>query len=88
MNSILNISNLKKIYHTKFGETLAVLDFSYNLKPNEFVSIVGPSGCGKSTILSILAGSLDKSGGVIDSNNLSFGYMLQDDCLFEFRTIL
>lgn len=88
MNSILDISNLKKIYHTKLGETLAVLDFSYNLMPREFVSIVGPSGCGKSTILSILAGSLDKSSGSIDNHNMSFGYMLQDDCLFEFRTVL
>lgn len=88
MTSLLNISNLKKIYHTKQGETLAVDSFSYNLMPNEFVSIVGPSGCGKSTILSILAGSLDKTDGFIDNNSLTFGYMLQNDCLFEFRTIL
>jgi NitT/TauT family transport system ATP-binding protein len=89
MNSILKLKNLKKIYHTKKSETLAVSDFSYNLKEKEFVSIVGPSGCGKSTILSILAGILDKSeGSIIKDSNTTFGYMLQDDCLFEFRTIL
>lgn len=89
MNSILKIKNLKKIYHTKKSETLAVSDFSYNLKENEFVSIVGPSGCGKSTILSILSGSLEKSeGSIAKKDSITFGYMLQDDCLFDFRTIL
>lgn len=89
MTNILSIKNLKKIYHTKKSETLAVSDFSYDLKENEFVSIVGPSGCGKSTILSILSGTLESSDGVILKDDfISFGYMLQDDCLFEFRTIL
>lgn len=89
MRNILSIKNLKKIYHTKKSETLAVSDFSYDLKENEFVSIVGPSGCGKSTILSILSGSLTLSDGIISKeDSITFGYMLQDDCLFEFRTIL
>lgn len=89
MRNILEIHNLKKIYHTKKSETLAVADFSYSLKENEFVSIVGPSGCGKSTILSILSDSLKPSDGVIyKSDDVTYGYMLQDDCLFEFRTIL
>ena len=89
MTNILSIKNLKKIYHTKKTETLAVTDFSYDLKENEFVSIVGPSGCGKSTILSILSGTLDYSDGIILKEDfITFGYMLQDDCLFEFRTIL
>ena len=52
---ILKVRNLRKIYHTKQGETLAVDDFSFNLKEGEFIAIVGPSGCGKSTILSILS---------------------------------
>jgi len=89
MNNILSIKNLKKIYHTKNSETLAVSNFSYDLKENEFVSIVGPSGCGKSTILSILSGSLKASDGIIlKDDSITFGYMLQDDWLFEFRTIL
>ena len=65
MDNILEIKNLKKIYHTKQGETLAVKDFSFDIKPGEFVAIVGPSGCGKSTILSILCGLEKESGGKI-----------------------
>ncbi len=85
---ILKVRNLRKIYHTKQGETLAVDNFSFNLKEGEFIAIVGPSGCGKSTILSILCGLEKASGGEITIEpNLKFGYMLQGDNLFEWETI-
>lgn len=86
--NILEIENLKKIYHTKNKEFLAVDNFSFNLKKGEFIAIVGPSGCGKSTILSILCGLEEKSEGNIKyESNIKFGYMLQGDNLFEWRTI-
>lgn len=89
MNKILEIKNLRKIYHTKKDEILAVDDFSFDLYEGEFVSIVGPSGCGKSTILSILCDLIDYSDGEINFNNNSkIGYMLQEDSLFDFRNIL
>lgn len=86
---ILKIENLRKIYHTKNEETLAIENFSLNLKNDEFISIVGPSGCGKSTILNILANLDNKSDGkIILKDNIKIGYMLQQDCLFDFRTVL
>lgn len=89
MDNILSIKNLKKIYHTPKQETLAVENFSFDLKEGEFVAIVGPSGCGKSTILSILSGLEDSSdGNFIFKNNAKVGYMLQQDALFEWKTIL
>ena len=88
MKSILKIDSLRKTYHTKDTETLAVENFSFELTPGEFIAIVGPSGCGKSTILSILADLDKKSGGKIDMDkNIKIGYMLQNDSLFEWRTI-
>lgn len=88
-NEILKIENLSKIYLTKENETMAIEDFSYSLNESEFVAIVGPSGCGKTTILSILAGLVEKNTGTIKlRNNVKMGYMLQQDCLFEWRTIL
>ena len=89
MDAILEIKNLRKIYHTKSDETLAVDDISLTLKEGEFVAIVGPSGCGKSTILSILCGLEDKSGGTFEFlKDTKVGYMLQHDSLFEWKTIL
>ena len=89
MDNVLEVKNLKKIYHTKEGETLAVEDFTFNLKEGEFVAIVGPSGCGKSTILSVLCGLEEKSGGEINlKKDTKIGYMLQQDSLFEWRNIL
>lgn len=86
--NILKIKNLKKIYHTKEREFLAVDNFSFNLKKGEFVVIVGPSGCGKSTILSILCGLEKKTSGIVEYDpKLKFGYMLQTDNLFNWRTI-
>lgn len=85
---LLTVENLRKIYHTKEGETLAVDDFSFTLKEGEFVAIVGPSGCGKSTILSILCGLEEKSGGNFEFlKDTKVGYMLQQDSLFEWKTI-
>lgn len=89
MREILNIKNLRKIYHIKQGETLALDDFSFSLKEGEFVSIVGPSGCGKSTLLSILCNLINYSSGKIEyGDDIKIGYMLQNDSLFDFKTIL
>ncbi len=40
----------------KFGETVAVRDFTLDVPDKEFLVLVGPSGCGKSTTLRLLAG--------------------------------
>lgn len=89
MKKILEVKNLKKNYHTKKTEIEALKDISFSVSDGEFISIVGPSGCGKSTILSILSNLVSKSSGeIILDDNKSIAYMLQDDCLLPFRTIL
>ena len=85
---ILEVNNLKKIYHTKTSETKALENISFTVNEGEFIAIVGPSGCGKSTILSILCGLEDKTDGTITMNNTKIGYMLQQDCLFPWRNVL
>ncbi len=89
-DNILEIKNLSKIYHNEKGEMLALKDISFSIKKKEFISVVGPSGCGKSTILTILAHILKKSQGEIKFNieNPKIGYMLQEDSLFPWRTVL
>ena len=62
---LLEIKNLKKVYHNKQGETLAVDNVNFDVYQQEILAIVGPSGCGKSTILSILSDLNKKSDGKI-----------------------
>ena len=88
-NKILIIKNLKKCFHFDKGMTIALDGIDLSVYKDEFISIVGPSGCGKSTILSILARLEDKTSGNVNfKDNLSIGYMLQDDCLFDWKNIL
>ena len=88
-NKLLSVTNLGKVYHSKNDEIKAIDDVSFDVYENEFISIVGPSGCGKSTILSILTGLENKSKGELSfDKKISIGYMLQDDCLFFWRSIL
>lgn len=88
-NNILKIKSLKKIFHSKDKETIALNNINFDVKDKEFISIVGPSGCGKSTILSILANTLEKSSGEISyyKDNIKLGFMLQYDALFPWKTV-
>lgn len=87
--SILKVENLNKIYHTEKEEIKAVENINFDLKKGEFISIVGPSGCGKSTILSMICKLLENSSGnIILKDGYTIGYMLQEDNLLDFRTIL
>lgn len=94
MASILDVKGIGKRYQNKDGEVQALKNVNFRVKPGEFVSIIGPSGCGKSTLLSIIAGLEEKSEGEIYIQNEKvtgvspkIGYMLQRDCLLEWRTI-
>lgn len=89
MDKILEVTNLEKSFHNREGEIKALDSITFNVNDKEFISIVGPSGCGKSTILSILAGLEEKTKGEISfSKDYTIGYMLQNDSLFEWRTVL
>ncbi len=83
----LTFDDVSLIYHTQRGETTAAEHLSFSIEDGEFVAFIGPSGCGKTTLLSLAAGLLKPSSGNILSEGVSFGYMLQKDELFPWRTI-
>ena len=84
---MLEFKNVFYTYHTPEGETTAVKDMNFTVKNGQFVSVIGPSGCGKTTLLSLAAGILSPSSGEIIRGTKEFGYMLQRDALFEWRTV-
>ena len=89
MNKILEINKISKNYCSDTGLVTAIDDITFDIYEGEYLSIVGPSGCGKSTLLNIIGGIDNASFGCIKKeNNIRIGYMLQDDCLFPWLTIL
>lgn len=92
-NYLLKCDNVFYAYHTLQGEIPVIDHLSFAVSRGEFVSIVGPSGCGKSTLLNLLTGLLVPEQGAIrrcsyQKKNADFyGYMLQQDQLFEWYTI-
>jgi NitT/TauT family transport system ATP-binding protein len=91
----VELKNVGLRYFGPDGETEALKDVSFAVAPGEFIAIIGPSGCGKSTLLSLISGLAAPTEGavLIDGKpvtgpNRKVGYMLQQDYLFEWRTIL
>lgn len=73
--SMLEVSDLKKVYHPRFGgqSVEALRNVNFAVEEGEFVAVMGESGSGKTTLLNILA-ALDKptSGTVkLDGRNLA-----------------
>ena len=73
MNTILETTNVTKIYESGNLVVKAVDEVSISVKAGEFVGLVGPSGSGKTTMLAMLAALLQASDGslMIDGYNLS-----------------
>lgn len=89
MNNVIEIKGLSKKYYSKKNELVAIDNLALTVNKGEYLAIVGPSGCGKSTLLNIIGGIDKKSSGeIIVSDGIRIGYMLQEDSLFPWLTIL
>ena len=92
--AILAFDGVRMMYHTRTKETLAAENMGFSIYEGEFVAVIGPSGCGKTTVLSLAAGLLSPSAGSVCVRGKKvhrgmpcFGYMLQKDELFPWRTV-
>lgn len=92
--TLMKIDGLRVVYRTDDSETVAVDDFTLDVKKGELVSIIGPSGCGKTTILRSIAGLLQPTSGRITIGDKECttagsdrGMVFQDFALFPWRTV-
>jgi NitT/TauT family transport system ATP-binding protein len=93
--SLINIDQLSKTYHSERGDVEAVKEISLKICRGEFISLVGPSGCGKSTLLLILGGLIQPTAGIvtIEGNKVNrpqtnMGIVFQDPLLLDWRNVL
>ncbi len=80
-----------------FGKTDAVRDFSLQVAPGSFTTLLGPSGCGKTTLLRLISGFLEPKSGSITINGVNqagvapnlrqVGMVFQDYALFPHLTV-
>lgn len=93
--AFLSLDQISHQYFSTKGYTKALEDISIHVKEGSFISLLGPSGCGKTTLLSILAGLIQPTRGKVTLNEeplteakSDIGYMLQQDYLFPWKTII
>ena len=93
--SFIEIKNLAKTYKRDEVETVAIEDFSLDIKKGELISVVGPSGCGKTTILRMIAGLLEPTAGTITiagrpckEPGPDRGMVFQDFALLPWRSVI
>ncbi|WP_230980518.1 ABC transporter ATP-binding protein [Oryzicola mucosus] len=89
----LALRGVGKSFGTGDATLWAVQDFSFDIRPGEFISIIGPSGCGKSTLFSIIGGFFTRYTGevLVDGKSgpdirRSIGSVFQQESTFPWRT--
>ena len=78
---ILQVSNVKKIYTTRFGGTQvqALSDVTFSVEKGEYVAIMGESGSGKTTLLNILAALEKPTSGQVLLNGMDIVAIREKD---------
>jgi NitT/TauT family transport system ATP-binding protein len=92
--SFVTVDNVSYVYPGA-EPVEALRNVSFDVRENEFISIIGPSGCGKSTFLRLVADLLPATSGKISiaggSNSLArrrrqIGFVFQEPALMPWRS--
>ncbi len=70
---VLDVRDLKTVFHTRGGEVHAVNDVSFELRPGELLGVVGESGSGKSVTMMSLLGLLPTPPAEMRGGEVMFG---------------
>ncbi len=95
--TILSLENVGKQY----GDVLAAVDVTFDVRPGELLVLLGPSGCGKSTLLRLISGLeapdrgritgngrvLSDTGLLVPPEQRHISLVFQDNALFPHMTV-
>jgi peptide/nickel transport system ATP-binding protein len=70
--AVLEIEDLKTVFHTEVGTLHAVDGVSFDIRPGEVLAVVGESGCGKSVTALSIMGLIPVPAGEIVSGSINF----------------
>lgn len=90
----LSVVGLRKVFGERDRAVVALDGVSFDLKENEFATLVGTSGCGKSTLLMVAAGLEEQTEGQVLVNGSPIagpgrdrGMVFQTYTLFPWLTV-
>ena len=66
----ISVQNISK----HFGAVRAVDDVCFDIRRNEFFSLLGPSGCGKTTLMRMIAGFEEATSGDVHIDGQPMGH--------------
>jgi NitT/TauT family transport system ATP-binding protein len=90
------LTGIAKLFPTRAGTSVVALrDVTFDIQPDQFVTLVGPSGCGKSTLLKLIAGIMPVSSGEVrfhgqrlEQPSRKIGMVFQRPVLLPWRSVL
>jgi len=91
--TLIHTRDVSKVFGAGDDRVVALEGISLEIEAGEIVSLLGASGCGKSTFLTILAGLLDPTAGIVRVEGAhprprrEVGLMFQRSLLFPWRTV-
>jgi NitT/TauT family transport system ATP-binding protein len=93
---IISLTGIAKLFPTRAGTSVVALrDVTFDIQPDQFVTLVGPSGCGKSTLLKLIAGIMPVSSGEVrfhgqrlEQPSRKIGMVFQRPVLLPWRSVL
>jgi NitT/TauT family transport system ATP-binding protein len=88
--TLISLAHIRKEFA---NGTVALDDFSMDVREGEFLSLLGPSGCGKSTTLRLIADLADISAGAITwpsggSARSDIGFVFQEPTLMPWASVI
>jgi NitT/TauT family transport system ATP-binding protein len=92
---LIGLEGVSKVYQTRSGDAVAAVeDVTFEVRADEFVTVVGASGCGKSTLLKLIGGLVAPTEGRVSLRgrpvagpSRDVGMVFQTPVLLPWRTV-